>query len=391
MADSDDSPVMGSGAGSFLSGLAGGIGSIIGGAIASKRNLQATRETNEMNFRINQMNNEFNEQMMERQMEYNTEMWNKNNEYNTASAQRQRLEDAGLNPYLMMSGGSAGVSSSSPTASAASAASPIAMQSPQLDVSAISQMVSNVFRPLAELAQVNQMNAAANQTKIQNSFLPLKFASDIGLVNAQTKKTLEEQIGQSLMNDFNTQTMQSRVLQANMMPLLLKEQTSAMVLHNLESTLNLSFMPAQLQLGLAREVAGLRIDILTGNLTEKQVEHEQQEIYKTVAETGLINSRKKGQDILNFIQDQTKSYQIRKSYWDWQNGYALNLDLAESARGKKANRLAVQAGLPYADDMAAANVFGSYTKSLSDLIGTSLLGIGALRFTKGRSVVGGFR
>ena len=43
--------------------------------------------------------------------QFNVDMWNKNNEYNTASAQRQRLEDAGLNPYLMMNGGDAGTSS----------------------------------------------------------------------------------------------------------------------------------------------------------------------------------------------------------------------------------------------------------------------------------------
>jgi hypothetical protein len=44
------------------------------------------------------------------QRNWQENMWNKENFYNTASAQRQRLEEAGLNPYLMMNGGSAGVS-----------------------------------------------------------------------------------------------------------------------------------------------------------------------------------------------------------------------------------------------------------------------------------------
>lgn len=43
---------------------------------------------------------------------YQTEMWNKTNEYNDPSAQRARLEAAGLNPYMMMNGGSAGVAGS---------------------------------------------------------------------------------------------------------------------------------------------------------------------------------------------------------------------------------------------------------------------------------------
>lgn len=42
------------------------------------------------------------------QQQFQTDMWNKNNEYNSASAQRERFEAAGLNPYMMMNGGSAG-------------------------------------------------------------------------------------------------------------------------------------------------------------------------------------------------------------------------------------------------------------------------------------------
>ena len=48
-------------------------------------------------------------------------MWNKNNEYNSASAQRERLEAAGLNPYMMMNGGSAGTAQ---TMSGSSGAAP---------------------------------------------------------------------------------------------------------------------------------------------------------------------------------------------------------------------------------------------------------------------------
>jgi hypothetical protein len=58
------------------------------------------------------MNNQFNERMAIQQRNWQENMWNKENAYNTASAQRQRLEEAGLNPYLMMNGGSAGVAQS---------------------------------------------------------------------------------------------------------------------------------------------------------------------------------------------------------------------------------------------------------------------------------------
>ena len=69
----------------------------------------SSKSTNKTNLKIAQMNNDFNREMFNRQIEYNWDMWNAQNEYNTASAQRKRLEDAGLNPYLMLDGGNAGV------------------------------------------------------------------------------------------------------------------------------------------------------------------------------------------------------------------------------------------------------------------------------------------
>ena len=62
----------------------------------------SSKSTNKTNLKIAQMNNDFNREMFNRQIEYNWDMWNAQNEYNTASAQRERLEDAGLNPYLML-------------------------------------------------------------------------------------------------------------------------------------------------------------------------------------------------------------------------------------------------------------------------------------------------
>ena len=69
-----------------------------GSHYAARKQLQAVRETNQMNYQIAQDNNAFNERM-----------WNLQNEYNTPSAQRARLEAAGINPYLMLNGSSTGV------------------------------------------------------------------------------------------------------------------------------------------------------------------------------------------------------------------------------------------------------------------------------------------
>ena len=118
------------------------LGSLVGGlfgagvsSMQNAQNRQSVRETNQMNYKINQMNSQFNERMAMQQRNWQENMWNKENAYNTASAQRQRLEEAGLNPYLMMNGGSAGVAQSAGNGAAASSSGNAVMQPFQADYS----------------------------------------------------------------------------------------------------------------------------------------------------------------------------------------------------------------------------------------------------------------
>ena len=87
----------------------------------NQANRDIATETNQANRDIALMNNQYNRENLERQINEQWRMWNAENEYNSASAQRQRLEEAGLNPYMMMSGGSAGTASSMTSPSAAPA------------------------------------------------------------------------------------------------------------------------------------------------------------------------------------------------------------------------------------------------------------------------------
>lgn len=113
--------------------ILGSIAGYFGQKDANETNLQIARETNEQNYKIWQEQMAHNEDMYKMQVRDNLNMYNlqrnnnikdwrmqfdAENEYNTASAQRQRLEDAGLNPYLMMNGGSAGIASSNAPAPA---------------------------------------------------------------------------------------------------------------------------------------------------------------------------------------------------------------------------------------------------------------------------------
>lgn len=106
----------------IASGLFGGLGSVVSGAIGAK----TTADTNKTNLKINQMNNDFNAREAQKARDFQLDMWNRENEYNKASSQRKRLEDAGYNPYMSdaQAGSATGLSGTS-SASAAGAASQI--------------------------------------------------------------------------------------------------------------------------------------------------------------------------------------------------------------------------------------------------------------------------
>lgn len=103
--------------GSIVSGAAGVLGNVLGGIFGSKSQSSA----NKTNLQINRENNAFNAEQAQINRDWTESLWNKSNTYNSAVSQRQRLEQAGLNPYLMMNGGNAGVATAQ-SGTAASAA-----------------------------------------------------------------------------------------------------------------------------------------------------------------------------------------------------------------------------------------------------------------------------
>lgn len=130
--------------------MIGAAAAIGGGLLASSSNKKA----NKLNAQTNQMNNEFNAAEAEKARQFQLDMWNRENRYNTASAQRQRLSEAGLNPYLMMDGSSAGAAGSAGSTSQAQAVQPI-QQNP-MDYSSF----ANTIARAAEMSyQSKQSNA----------------------------------------------------------------------------------------------------------------------------------------------------------------------------------------------------------------------------------------
>lgn len=159
----------------FTSGIISGVGSLAGGLFSSsgsryaaRKQLQAVRETNAANLQIAQQNNAFNERM-----------WNLQNEYNTPSAQRARLEAAGINPYLMLDGSSTGVAQSAPTAD--SSGTQIAPDVGSTIAGGYQAMGSSVASAAGQIAQMvyqndlQDANVAKTKADAQNSDLQNQY------------------------------------------------------------------------------------------------------------------------------------------------------------------------------------------------------------------------
>jgi hypothetical protein len=179
----------------LIPGIIAGAGSLIGGLFsshgsrdASRSQLEAQRETNRNNLQIARENNQFNERM-----------WNLQNEYNTPQMQRARLEAAGLNPYLMMNGGSAGIAESAPSADtsgtqvAPDIGSTIAggYQAMGNSISAAASQIAQMsYQNDLQQANVNKTNAEAQNVNLQNQYDSLcnDFATARFLVDLRLKQ-----------------------------------------------------------------------------------------------------------------------------------------------------------------------------------------------------------
>ena len=145
---------------------------------AADKQLAATKATNQTNLAISNATNAQNYKMFKEQQQYDIDMWNAQNVYNSAEQQRARLEAAGLNPYLMMNGGSAG------TAGAANSASPIAAQAAKMETPQIGGLIQSGFNNVS--SAIAQIGAEMDNER---------------LMDAQIKKMMSDTTGQNIENE----------------------------------------------------------------------------------------------------------------------------------------------------------------------------------------------
>lgn len=309
-------PSLISGAGSLLGGLFGSGGS----AKAAKYQLQAVRETNQMNYQIAQENNAFNERM-----------WEQQNAYNSPVEQRRRLEQAGLNPNLMMNGGSAGTAETAPTADTSGVqqvpdiGSTIASGYQQFGNSlsnAASQIAGMVYNNGLQQANVNKAQAEAQSAsqdarykELQNQFAASQFLADLrekqyrGLIAKSDYEFLRDSM-QDRLDSFKFQNTLtgSQSSYYNQMAGLVDVQ------RKIEQT-NLDWLPREKQAGLAATLQNVRTMVSQMHLNYAQAKN-------AYAMAALNYAQEAGIRINNRLQDSIFDLSIGMAENQYEQGRA---------------------------------------------------------------------
>lgn len=260
----------------FILGSAGG--SLLGGVFgatsqssANSTNLKAVRETNKANYQIAQMNNEFNAKQTDKMLAWQRQQWEDTNKYNSAASQVQRLKAAGLNPYLMANGGSAG------SATAMGGTTPTRADSVQMQAGHVDPVTSGQFladasqraidgylnykEKTAQIKQIeidNKTRLAENINKIYNTMADTmskrtanayqQIQNEIALATKEdVKDMVRNQADQSMYEtQFKAQQLTTQYLQNEMMRVSLAYLPQ-------EKRANLSYMLADIALKAAQE------------------------------------------------------------------------------------------------------------------------------------------
>lgn len=283
----------------LLGSIAGGLFGLGSSAMQNSQNRQNVRETNQMNYKINQMNNQFNERMAIQQRNWQENMWNKENAYNTASAQRQRLEEAGLNPYLMMNGGSAGVAQSAGTGAAASSSGNAVMQPFQADYSGIGSSIGNIFQ--YELMQSEKSQLQGARQLADAKAMETLSSIDWGKLTDETRNYLKSTGLARAQLGYAKE--QQEVDNMAMTGLIMRAQRSGLLLDNEAKGILNKYLDQQQQLDLSVKAADYYQRMSAGYLSYAETK-------KALAEELLAAARTRGQNISNKVASSVAKSQI---------------------------------------------------------------------------------
>lgn len=277
---------------------------IIGGALISGgASLLSNLFGHKSQQNANQQNFEYSQRLLQQQMDYNTEMWNKSNDYNTPAQQRKRLEEAGLNPYLMLQGGNAGSASS---VLGVSPSFPQA-QASRFDFSGIGNAVNSVYSNMVANAQKNKLTQEAQAVQIDNEFRRRQNVAALAeqwsrTKNNEAKTYLEREIRkQTLENmgqDFVNKRREAYGMQLEQEGIRLDNNMKALQLENL---------PVVLKQEIALRAADYQLKLATKQFTDNQAKSEISRDILQIANANKVDvDRRTAQRMADALVDKAK-------------------------------------------------------------------------------------
>ena len=279
----------------FASGLLGGVGSVISGAIGAK----TTADTNKTNLKINQMNNDFNAREAQKARDFQLDMWNKENEYNKASSQRKRLEEAGYNPY--MSDAQAGTATGMSGTSSATAAGALSQTPYTPDFQSVGVNLASALKMMSEKKQTDIENL--NMSDLLRS----QIWQNIGATDwrnaspqaraynlSQGRKAAELGMA-SLEENLSNQRWSNNLLVANIANSLLDADAKTVMNKYLDEN-----QRAELNI----KAANYEYLIMSGQM-------KRQEVKNLIADEFLTYAKARGQKISNHVAEETADKLIK--------------------------------------------------------------------------------
>lgn len=269
------------------------LGNIGGSVVSSIAGLFTANRQNKLARKMQREQNEWNNQQRLDQNSWNLQMWNRENEYNSASAQRHRIDSAGLNPYLMLNGGDAGSASSltGQPATTSLGVSP-STYNPASDINqAFMQLSDQLFRKdnvaadtaskyadaKAKLAEVGVKMAQADFTRWQKERGQKMLPYEMNLADSQ-----------AFLNDAQKDVQKQERLLKYRQTMLASAQTIAQNLVNYKDGYLLKYLDTDKIVELAQGMATAAYYSAQTNLTKRQQEF----VNSQIAYQGILNEVK---------------------------------------------------------------------------------------------------
>lgn len=303
-------------------GVANAVATGVTGAMGAAANVASTQMTNSANKQIAQMNNEFNEKMLDKQINYNKEayatqvgdqwqfyndakentwkMYEDQKAYDSAGAQRERLEAAGLNPYMMMQGGSAGSATSAGSTGAPAVGGMQGITPPtatpySADYSGIAagfgSVIDTIQRLKNDASERGVKDASSANLRIEGKYIAAKRIAEVYKMYNDAKNDNERTALQGILTSIE-KDFKSSQMEVNSETVAQKRaETKLLITENLIRNQNLNFLPQAQKMQLAQGAADIALKYASKNLTDKQARHEIQKLAETMARTELTNQK----------------------------------------------------------------------------------------------------